>query len=515
MLLAALLVPTFSARANPSSPGRHQTITVDVIQHVWWLTEWHNNEAICEIVIDHEGNPTRREVLEDCGTEQFERWIETPSCDQAEPRDCDGVYLHYIGSHQASQTVVVELPPASVELRLQGCAPELPSNRCQSLPTLLFEGIEPLPNHAIREIRGTAAGVTFHCSGNECELPVKPTHERGVNIVFWAASTFGDSSARFSARVRAVPAEPDGWYVDVLSPQYRGAPPASCAQTWQSLPTPGALPAWLITPDTPQGLATDEPYEHLAVQLVERGLVDTDHCPNLGFLAEGTLSACGMEAARPLVSSWQNRFDHEIHAVARSRNVPAQLLKSLFALESQFWPGLYQESREEFGFGQLTEIGADATLLWNRQFFGEFCPLVLSEGACSQGYSGLAPGEQALLRGALVREADASCRDCALGIDLSRADRSIEVFGETLLANCEQVGRMIRSTTARPPGDVASYQDLWRLTLANYHGGSGCVAQAIEATWQEGPLLHWADLRENLGQVCESVPDYVDRLSQH
>ena len=50
-------------------------------------------------------------------------------------------------------------------------------------------------------------------------------------------------------------------------------------------------------------------------------------------------SNCGMEVARDAVNIWQNQFDEIILNTAKDTGVPANLLKNLFATESQFWPG--------------------------------------------------------------------------------------------------------------------------------------------------------------------------------
>jgi len=53
--------------------------------------------------------------------------------------------------------------------------------------------------------------------------------------------------------------------------------------------------------------------------------------------------------------------------VAKESGVPAHLLKNMwFAKESQFWPGA--SSKTDVGLGQLTEKGADTTLMWNPLF---------------------------------------------------------------------------------------------------------------------------------------------------
>ncbi len=124
----------------------------------------------------------------------------------------------------------------------------------------------------------------------------------------------------------------------------------------------------------------------------------------------------------------------------------------------------------------MSEQGADTVLLWNPpSFFSQFCPLILSEESCQRGFGNLDPDQQALLRGALVQQVNAQCPpDCPTGIDLSQANFSISVFARSLLANCEQVGgQIVYNSTGRQAGQVATYEDLWKFTLVNYHAGAG------------------------------------------
>ncbi len=122
-------------------------------------------------------------------------------------------------------------------------------------------------------------------------------------------------------------------------------------------------PDWLSTPPQSESLGTDIPYNYLAAQLIRAGAVDVSSCADGGLMPEGGASTCGMEAARSAVTAWQNQFDSIILNVAKDTGVPAHLLKNLFAIESQFWPG--RSLRNDIGLGQLTERGADTTLLWN------------------------------------------------------------------------------------------------------------------------------------------------------
>jgi hypothetical protein len=210
--------------------------------------------------------------------------------------------------------------------------------------------------------------------------------------------------------------------VDVLSSQWRGGQVES-QQIWQAFPGWWAA-FWLSTPDDQVFLSTGEPLQYLAGRLIFQGLVDATECPNNGLLENGYADACGLSKARPMVDLWQNQFDPRILAVAQESGLPAQLLKNLFAQESQFWPGVFRVAKE-YGLGQLTDTGADAVLLWNDSFYNQFCPLVLAEEACARGYLRLDENERAILRGALAVQANADCANCPTGIDLTHANFSV------------------------------------------------------------------------------------------
>ena len=84
-----------------------------------------------------------------------------------------------------------------------------------------------------------------------------------------------------------------------------------------------------------------------------------------------------------------------------------------------------------------------------------------------------------MLRGALVQKVNSTCPECAVGIDLSQANFSVKIFAEGMVANCEQVGRIIRNVTGKDPGQVSNFEDSWRFTLVNYNAGPGCLSDAI------------------------------------
>ncbi len=494
-------------------PNRSESIVVEVIHHVWWLSHWTDSRVRCEVVIQHENLPTRREILDDCGHALYQDWIATPNCEAQDPSQCDGLYLHHAGSSTATETIVVELPSPSAFLELEGCSAASRGEPCSSIPSLKIIGHEPLPNEEISSIRGTYAGNPFECAASSCSISLRPSSQQGHTLFFWANSSFGDSSEHYEAKIRVVSGPDQGWHVDVVSPQFRGEEPLSCAPIWSAFPPVGELPDWLRTPNEPADLATSRPYAQLAELLVDAGVVNATACGGLGFGPLGGLNGCGLDAAEPAVMAWQNRFDSDILQVSRARNVPPHVLKRIFGQESQFWPGFQNDDRTEAGLGQLTQEGADTALLWNEAFFQQFCPLVLSEQSCSLGYLELLPGEQALLRGALFADANADCPECELGVDMTIAKKSVGVFAETLRGHCAQVGRMIRNTTGAEAGDVLTYTDLWRMTVASYHGGPGCVASALEDQWRREGALTWEGFASYLPEGCAGVTDYVKAIT--
>jgi hypothetical protein len=513
-----------SAQDEEEPPARQTAIVVSFTAQEWWLIRWADNQVVCRVFVEHEKLPTGDEILAACGNAVYQEWISTPPCESAQAggivtQGCPGLYLFNVGVKTGEKPVVVDLPPPKVWITLADCVLVSPENLCRQIPTLVLVGEEPLPNEQITAIHATLDGRSFTCTGDICEIRLQPTPLRGVEIVFWAESSFGDTSEEFKGLIRiidsGVPPFPGGggWYVDILSTQWREAPMESCAQMWKAFPPIGAPPAWLLTPTQEGLLASGEPYHYLAGRLIAQGLVDTTGCPDAGLLPNGYANACGLERARPMVDLWQNQFDGRILSVAQETGLPAQLMKNLFAQESQFWPGVFRVARE-YGLGQLTDNGADTILLWNRSFFDEFCPLVLDKSVCARGYLRMREDERVILRGALAIHANADCPDCPSGIDLTHTEFSVMLFAQTLLANCRQVSRTVFNATQSSPGEVSNYEDLWRFTLSNYHAGAGCLAYAIHTTWQQRNPLDWEHVSANFTETCQGVISYVEMIAR-
>jgi hypothetical protein len=140
----------------------------------------------------------------------------------------------------------------------------------------------------------------------------------------------------------------------------------------------------------------------------------------------------------------------------------------------------------------------------------------LEESCAAKGYANQPEENRVILRAALVNSVDATCETCPLGLDISRANFSVAVFGRTLLANCEQTGKIVQNITGKAPGKTLSYEDLWKLTLVNYNAGSGCLSSAAQAAYQPGsdPALNWDMVANALSPACAGAKGYVEDISQ-
>ena len=285
--------------------------------------------------------------------------------------------------------------------------------------------------------------------------------------------------------------------------------PNACSQAYgATLPDP--LPGWLQPVEQPADLQTAQSFELLAGHLLKAAIVDGSRCPSGGLNADGSPNACGLEASRDEVFRWQNRYDAAIQASASGQNMPAKVIKAVIAVESQFWPAA-NWAKGEIGLGQMTEMGADLVLAWRPDYFQAICSQGLDKAACAKGYGGLDLAAQRLLRGLVLKSIDATCPTCQGGVDPARGDQAVTVLTESLGASCRQSNRTFWLATGKRPAELLSYEDFWRLSLANYHIGTGCVYQALRHT---GNPSSWSAIAINFPAGCGSGAEYIRRIEE-
>jgi hypothetical protein len=314
-------------------------------------------------------------------------------------------------------------------------------------------------------------------------------------------------SEEVSATVR-VELTTDGYYVYLDTVSQFASFSDSCLRFWRF--QDDTDPVWAEFVQYPYLLNTDKTLHYLVTQLIIHGVVDVSGCPAGGLnVGLNWPTGCGLERARNDMIGWQNQFDEYIWLASKDVGIPPKLLKTLFEVESQFWPGNQRFYVDEFGLGQINQLGVDVLLRRDPALYQEVCSTVLDD--CAMPYSLMTPQNQALIRGAFVTSIDAVCPTCENGIDLNAAKQSVPFVARVLHANCETV--KIVADANRPADYIDDledpYSDFWKFTLFAYHSGITCFERAVKQT-PEGLPLSWENLSSNID--CPGGADYVDGL---
>lgn len=350
--------------------------------------------------------------------------------------------------------------------------------------------------------------------------------ESSSRFVFRAYSENGAVSDEVIASV-SVSSGPDGYTVTIDSVNQFTNFTNACSNSWGAYDEVNAT--WDDFVQFPFELNTRKTLHTLATQLLLNGIVDASDCP-AGGLSVGLNwpTACGLERASSKMIEWQNQYDEYIWLASRDVGIPPKILKTLIEVESQFWPGNQRFYMDEFGLGQINQLGVDVLLRKDPTLYQRVCPGVLAN--CTQSYVSLDRAQQAMIRGAVVSLTDATCPTCEYGLDLNKAKESVLVIAMILKANCQQVDFIMDQAVAPDPdadaatatavaaavataiaeGEsvVTNYEDRWRFTLASYHSGLSCFQDALIATKKDNRPVTWENVGDEL--KCRGGKDYVD-----
>lgn len=257
---------------------------------------------------------------------------------------------------------------------------------------------------------------------------------------------------------------------------------------------------WVYVPESADELYTEERYFFLAGQLISFGIVDASDCPSGGLMLNGYANACGMSEAMPTVIAVQNLMNEPILQAYEDVGVPPVLLKLVMSTESQFWPS--QHTTWHYGYGHITNLGIRNAIQWNPDLQAKVCP----SGDCVNNISAADQILSSLL---------ATCETCEYGIDLERAERSVDILAEVLLGYCFQSEQLVRNATGWNPGLATDYATIWKITLMNYNVGSQCVYDTLESTFEftQGPM-NWSDVSANVtGEGCIRGLTYANQIT--
>jgi hypothetical protein len=502
-----------SAQSNETLSGRYKIVNVQVTQYIWQLLSSTDGHLICEVSVEHEGQPTTDELVTTCYSELFPlaptqtstasgtqvvtpSVTATPTTSQtlqptALPFDfvdfLKHVYWHLKETVRVNRTIKVPLPDMGTNIS----APDKPVSK----PYVILTAYEPVLAYHITSLHGKLNYSEFICPQARCEIPLQ-----GDSVIeFWATSSSGDDSTHMQATVRVTTGD-TGYNVEIITsgpfPTFADA----CGIAWGLKPNP----TWAAFPQAPEQLNTDTILYYLAAKLITTGIVDASSCAGAGLFENGSPNGCGIDATRAKMIEWQNQFDPVIWAAGRDVGIPPRLLKALVEVESQFWPGNTRYLLTEFGFGQLTQQGADVALRWDADLYQLVCSGLLYD--CTTAYANLPPWVQATLAGGLLRMVNGDCATCASGIDLLNASASLPILARTIRANCNQVKAIIGAAGMA----TENYDDMWKFTLVAYHSGYQCLQDAVNIAKKKNDPLDWDHVSTYL--ACKDSEIYVDNV---
>ena len=389
-------------------------------------------------------------------------------------------------------------------------------------PYVILTAFSSIPRTESVIIRGFVNSQEFICTQSPCLINI----QSNARLVFRAQTESGATSEEVIASVR-VTQNQDGYLVTIDSVSQFTTFVDACSLTWGVQDETNAT--WDSFVQFPYQLNTRKTLHTLATQLILNGIVDTQDCPAGGLsLSMDWPTACGLERASTEMIAWQNQFDEYIWLASRDSGIPPKVLKTLIEIESQFWPGNSRFYLDEYGLGQLNQLGVDVLLRRDPLLYQRACAGVLSD--CTRPYQSLEPSQQALIRGAVVRLADASCATCDYGIDLEKAKESVSLIAMLLRANCQQVDvildlaaranvdedadaatatAVVATATAEGVGPTrTTYEDLWRFTFVAYHSGLSCLQTAVQAVEKANLTVTWENVANEL--ECRGSEDYAD-----
>ena len=368
-----------------------------------------------------------------------------------------------------------------------------------SLPYVTITGFQSGTYSTNVRISGTINTSDFICNGSPCTIPLQLGESR---FIFHAETPTGLIGDTVYATVLAE-LKGDGYHVTIESvSQFARVFSDACLRTWNVEDVVG--PSWAEFPSFPYELHTDIPLHHLAARLITYGLVDTRDCPAGGLSQDlDWPNGCGMTKATDKMIEWQNQYDDAIWTAAANVGIPPKILKTLIEVESQFWPANSRFYLDEYGLGQVNQLGVDMLLRKDPNMYQQVCSAVLTN--CNAPYGSLPAEQQRLVRGALMTSLDATCASCQFGLDLTKAKQSINFIAQLLRSNCETAKDVLESR-----GTTTDYESYWKFTLLSYHSGLTCLSTAVKGVKYVGDPMDWNHLSDQI--TCPGGRKYVDNF---
>jgi hypothetical protein len=195
------------------------------------------------------------------------------------------------------------------------------------------------------------------------------------------------------------------------------------------------------------------------------GSISTDE--EYQFLS-GRLSWWGINST---TTDWQNRYDETIRGAADVAGIPAALLKSMIAQESQFWP-LWTGDLEEVGLMQVTWDGADTALRHDPELFDRYCPQAIDPMRCGGGYDQLLGWEKSRVQTQLIND---------LRVEGTPLDASVMAANDLWI-----YAHILRAYACYTQDLYPTAPDLWTATAVVYNTGQACLSADGTVICQQG-----------------------------
>ncbi len=371
---------------------------------------------------------------------------------------------------------------------------------CVFIPEILFQIPSEKSVSEVRKIHIRVDSAEWECLADQCKMELPETGEDGKWLEYWAMTADGTQGRHRKLRFRYLKNwQEDGKsYFELISDVYpdQGWPGSDI---WFVFPSNEDLESKFLAPHlSPEELLTDCRLDLLCLQLINCGLVDISGCENFGLFFNGGVNGCGAMVCQEAVFQWQNQYNDELLESAQRHQVPARLLKGAIMQESQFWP--VSDIDYEYGLGRITEYGADLLLRWNPVYYQKLCEEIFFAFPefCGPGFALQEEKHQAMLRGGVLRKVGTK--------------EEVDLLAAMFEASAFQVNALIQEVIEPGKESGATFDDLWKFSLANYHSGSGCLRNALWSVTRLGYPLTWENVKNQLNGICRGANDYVNRV---
>jgi len=477
IVLFALVFPGLAYADGP--PKRQVIVQVEKTAYIWVVGAW--NFETCRILTDDiEVVPQYADVSALCGI------ISTSMINDGSAN------LYYLGQYDYLEDTPQDLPEIQIKSSVKDSS-------------IVVRAFDPLPEQQVIQVDAMINGIPAVCdstngvstpSGLECVFPI---YNPPVLFSAFAISSYGDTSKNIELRIGNMIefdpyfSEPKKELVvvgDSAYTQYNIY--HDIPRVWGVVPGEDIVPSWLKTVPV-ESLETDHYYYYLAGQILLESPLDGQNCHNYGISGQYATN-CGVVAVFEQVYQYQNAYNKEIFLASAETGVPNRVIKRIIAVESQFFPNAFGIAGEH-GLYQFTRDGADTLLRWNGPFYVKICGEYWDY--CGEyGFDTLEEWQRDVLINHVMADPN-----------------NLYYLGSALKANAFQIAPLFDTVFGiEDLGKFLSYEDLWKITVLNYHAGPTLVSAVLVNIRDLDLPISWDSCATVLRDLQPLALHYVERV---